>query len=107
MVLRKKKSSKKMNNNSRRLILIILTTCTIGISLNFFSVQVRAWEIDSTGTAYYIYDGDTLNVTSVGRIRLADINVSEIDKSSIIYITCFHSGIRTSTIYKSSGTPFV
>ncbi|MEE9378369.1 MAG: thermonuclease family protein [Candidatus Lokiarchaeia archaeon] len=47
------------------------------LSLNFFSVRGNAWEIDSTGTAYYIYDGDTLNVTSVGIIRLADIDAPE------------------------------
>ncbi|KKM61655.1 hypothetical protein LCGC14_1529560 [marine sediment metagenome] len=73
-----------MNNRSRRLILIILTTCLIGISLTFFSVQVNAWEIDRTGNVYYIYDGDTLNATSVGIIRLADIDTPESNESGYI-----------------------
>ncbi|KKM13618.1 hypothetical protein LCGC14_1714450, partial [marine sediment metagenome] len=57
--------------------LVIFTVSLVLISLNFFIIQGYAWEIDSTGTAYYIVDGDTLDVTSVGRIRLADIDTPE------------------------------
>ncbi len=57
--------------------LVIFTVSLVLISLNFFIIRGHAWEIDSTGTAYYIVDGDTLNVTSVGRIRLADIDTPE------------------------------
>jgi len=32
------------------------------------------WEIDAQGTVTYIVDGDTFDVNSVGRIRLADID---------------------------------
>jgi len=36
-----------------------------------------SWEIDATGTVTNIVDGDTLDVSGVGRIRLADINAPE------------------------------
>ncbi|KKL99665.1 hypothetical protein LCGC14_1812170, partial [marine sediment metagenome] len=57
--------------------LVIFTVSLVLFSLNFFIIRGHAWEIDSTGTAYYIVDGDTLDVTSVGRIRLADIDAPE------------------------------
>ncbi len=66
-----------MSKKTRSLALVFLTLSIIFISINFFSMQGYAWEIDSTGTAYYIVDGDTLDVTSVGRIRLADIDTPE------------------------------
>lgn len=50
------------------------------ISLGFIPsvTYVNAWEIDDTGTATYIVDGDTFDIASVGRIRLADINCPEV-----------------------------
>jgi micrococcal nuclease len=45
--------------------------------LNFFLIGANAWEIDATGTATYIVDGDTLDVSPVGRIRLADVDCPE------------------------------
>ena len=67
-----------MYHSSRRLILTVLTMLTIVISLSIFQVSVYAWEVDRTGTVYNIVDGDTLDATSVGRIRLADIDTPEV-----------------------------
>ena len=36
--------------------------------------QIPSWEIDAQGSVTYIMDGDTHDVDSVGRIRLADID---------------------------------
>lgn len=36
------------------------------------------WEIDATGTVDHVVDGDTLDVDTVGRVRLADINAPEV-----------------------------
>ena len=66
-----------MKKKSNRLLLVFLSVCIIGISLNIFSLKVYAWEIDRTGTVTYIVDGDTLDVSGVGRIRLADIDCPE------------------------------
>lgn len=38
-------------------------------------------EIDAIGLGVYIVDGDTLDVSGLDRIRLADINTPEIDES--------------------------
>ncbi|MFW9929910.1 MAG: thermonuclease family protein [Candidatus Thorarchaeota archaeon] len=38
-------------------------------------------EVDGSGTATYIVDGDTLDVSSVGRIRIADIDCPESDET--------------------------
>jgi micrococcal nuclease len=35
------------------------------------------YEVDDTGTVTYIVDGDTVDVSSVGRIRLADIDAPD------------------------------
>ena len=40
-----------------------------------------SWEIDASGTVSYIVDGDTLDVNSLGRVRLADINTPESGES--------------------------
>jgi len=82
-----------MNTNIKRLILIFLTACTIGVSLNFFSEQVHAWEIDRTDTVYNIVDGDTLDATSVGRIRLADIDTPEVGQSGAAAATNYLSSL--------------
>lgn len=50
---------------------------------NFNKVEISiktsasSWEVDDQGNASYIVDGDTFDVDDVGRIRLADINASE------------------------------
>jgi len=47
------------------------------LTFNSLLLKSVAFEVDETGTAYYIVDGDTLDVSSVGRIRLADIDTPE------------------------------
>ncbi|MHA2260566.1 MAG: thermonuclease family protein [Promethearchaeota archaeon] len=66
-----------MSKKGNRFILAILEICVILSSLNFFVLPVYSWEIDKTGTVNNIVDGDTIDVTSVGRIRLADIDCPE------------------------------
>ena len=66
-----------MKKKSNWLLLVFLTVCIIGISLSIFSLRVYAWEIDRTGNVTYIVDDDTLDVSGVGRIRLADIDCPE------------------------------
>ncbi len=78
-----------MYHSSRRLILTVLTMLTIVISLSIFQVSVYAWEVDRTGTVYNIVDGDTLDATSVGRIRLADIDTPEVGQPFILHIAKF------------------
>jgi len=45
-----------------------------GILVKFLFILLHSREIDSTGAVAYIVDGDTFDVTSVGRICLVDIN---------------------------------
>jgi len=56
-------------------------------------VAVFSWEIDETGTVYNIVDGDTVDVTSVGRIRLADIDCPESGESGGTAATQFISSL--------------
>ncbi|MFX1503569.1 MAG: thermonuclease family protein, partial [Promethearchaeota archaeon] len=67
-----------MIKKSTCLFLLSLLIVLTGFFLNYFSINGKAWEIDQTGTATYIVDGDTLDVSSIGRIRLADIQCPEI-----------------------------
>ena len=39
--------------------------------------SVAATEIDATGVVYHVVDGDTFDVDTVGRVRLADIDAPE------------------------------
>lgn len=43
--------------------------------------QTPSWEVDAQGTVTYIVDGDTYDLSSVGRLRLADVNTPEQGKS--------------------------
>jgi len=54
-----------------------LLTCIIFLTFNSLLVKSFAFEVDRTGNVYYIVDGDTIDVSSVGRIRLADIDTPE------------------------------
>ena len=58
---------------------------------NSFIITGKCYEIDASGTVTYIVDGDTLDVSSVGRIRLADINTPEMGEpgssEAKIYLT--------------------
>jgi len=72
-----KYSKRKMQKKGNRVSLVVLSISFIIISLSLFTIPVYSWEIDETGTVYNIVDGDTVDVTSVGRIRLADIDCPE------------------------------
>ena len=73
--------------------LVILSISFIFISLNFFTITGYSWEIDSTGTVFNIVDGDTIDVTSVGRIRLADIDCPESGESGGVEATQYISSL--------------
>jgi len=62
-------------NKKKVICLVFLITASISLSLPVF--RVKAWEIDANGTATYIVDGDTLDIDSIGRVRLADIDCPE------------------------------
>ncbi|MFX1277749.1 MAG: thermonuclease family protein [Promethearchaeota archaeon] len=66
-----------MNYKKKHLFLAILLVLNLFISFNFLLILAYGYEVDDTGTVTYIVDGDTVDVSSVGRIRLADINTPE------------------------------
>ncbi|KKK44854.1 MAG: putative single-stranded DNA-binding protein [Candidatus Lokiarchaeum sp. GC14_75] len=70
-----------MSKKGNHVNLVVLSISFIIISLSFLTMPVYSWEIDNTGTVYNIVDGDTIDVTSVGRIRLADIDCPESGES--------------------------
>ncbi len=72
-----KKAFKRISKQGNRLFLAFLSVSVIILSLDFYSVQGYAWEVDRTGTVERIIDGDTLE-TSEETIRLADINTPEV-----------------------------
>ncbi len=51
------------------------------ILIVILSTPVSAWEKVATGTVERVIDGDTFDVSPVGRVRLADINAPEIGQS--------------------------
>jgi len=62
----------------------IIYFCAILMLIISFSSLLKScdcYEIDDSGKVTYIVDGDTLDVNTVGRIRLADIDTPEIDES--------------------------
>ncbi len=70
-----------MSKKGNHVNLVVLSISFIIISLTLFTIPVYSWEIDQTGTVSNIVDGDTVDVTSVGRIRLADIDCPELNES--------------------------
>lgn len=69
--------SNKMKIKNNYLLIAFLLACTFSLSFNSFLLESYAYEIERTGTVEYIVDGDTIDVTSVGRIHLADIDSPE------------------------------
>ena len=58
------------------------------------------WEIDAQGTVTYIVDGDTFDVNSVGRIRLADIDCPDQGEAGCQEATNYVSSlINEKTVY--------
>ena len=47
------------------------------LAVSVAAPSVAAWEIDATGVVYHVVDGDTFDVDTVGRVRLADIDAPE------------------------------
>jgi hypothetical protein len=66
-----------MNRKGKIFLLMVYSALIVCIFLSSFPIYGYSWEIDKAGTAYNIVDGDTLDVSSVGRIRLADIDCPE------------------------------
>ena len=66
-----------MKFKKKYLQIAFLMTCTIFLTCNSLVLKSFAFEVDRTGNVYNIVDGDTIDVSSVGRIRLADINTPE------------------------------
>ena len=58
----------------RRVVWIV--AMLLGVAL--FAPLASAWEIDATGVVYHVVDGDTIDVDTVGRVRLADVNAPEV-----------------------------
>ena len=58
---------------------LFYTILVLGISISVYSVLLFYYsvEIDLTSTAIYIVDGDTFDISSGDRIRLADIDCPE------------------------------
>ena len=66
-----------MKLKNKYLQIAFLLTCIIFLTLNSLVLKSYAFEVDKTGNVYYIVDGDTIDVSTVGRIRLADIDTPE------------------------------
>ena len=60
-----------------RLLTAFLLICIFFLTLNSLLLNSFAFEVDRTGIVSNIVDGDTVDVTYVGRIRLADIDTPE------------------------------
>ena len=82
-----------MSKKGNHFNLVVLSISFIILSLSFFTNSAYSWEIDQTGTVYNIVDGDTVDVTSVGRIRLADIDCPESGESGCIAATQYISSL--------------
>jgi endonuclease YncB( thermonuclease family) len=66
-----------MRLKTKHLLTVSLLFCVLFLTFNSFLLSSFAFEADKTGTVYNIVDGDTIDVSSVGRIRLADIDTPE------------------------------
>lgn len=58
-------------------LIFLLSINLICLSLNSQVGFTKAWEVDKTGHVDYIVDGDTFDLTTDERIRLADIDAPE------------------------------
>ncbi|MHA1730856.1 MAG: tetratricopeptide repeat protein [Promethearchaeota archaeon] len=62
----------------RKRIVLITLLCVLAVPVN--SVQaVNTAKLGESGTVTYVVDGDTFDVDSVGRVRLADVDCPEMD----------------------------
>ena len=83
-----------------RFYLIILFLSTFLISFSSLISDGNCYEIDDSGTVSYIVDGDTVDVSSVGRIRLADIDAPDAGEAGKEAATNFISSlIYQKTVY--------
>ncbi|TFG12296.1 MAG: hypothetical protein EU535_06365 [Promethearchaeota archaeon] len=76
MCNREKITRMKPRNHYRSIFLIIFI-----IACSLFLTTGTCYEVDGSGEVTYVVDGDTLDVNSVGRIRLADIDTPEMDEA--------------------------
>ena len=66
-----------MKLKKRYLTIALFLTCNVFLTFNSLLIRSFAFEVDRTGIVNNIVDGDTIDVSSVGRIRLADIDTPE------------------------------
>jgi len=89
-----------MKLKNKYLNIVFLLTCILFLTFNSLLVKSFAFEVDRTGNVYNIVDGDTLDVPSVGRIRLADIDTPERGESGFDEATDYLSAlIYQKTVY--------
>ena len=89
-----------MKLKNRYLHIAFLFTCILFLTFNSLPLKSFAFEVDRTGTVSNIVDGDTIDVSSVGRIRLADIDTPEQGEPGYDAATNFISSlIYQKTVY--------
>ena len=89
-----------MKLKNKYLQIAFLLTCIIFLTLNSLVLKSYAFEVDKTGNVYNIVDGDTIDVSTVGRIRLADIDTPEQGEPGYDEATNFISSlIYQKTVY--------
>ncbi|MBY8988575.1 MAG: thermonuclease family protein, partial [Candidatus Lokiarchaeota archaeon] len=89
-----------MKLKNRHLQIAFLLACIIFLTSNSLLLNSFAFEVDRTGTVYNIVDGDTIDVYSIGRIRLADIDTPEQGEPGDVEATNYLSSlIYQKTVY--------
>ena len=89
-----------MKLKNRNLQIAFLLACIVFLTFNSLLIKSFAFEVDRTGNVYNIVDGDTIDVSSVGRIRLADIDTPEQGEPGYDEATNFISSlIYQETVY--------
>jgi len=89
-----------MKLKNRNLQIALLLACIVFLTFNSLLIKSFAFEVDRTGNVYNIVDGDTIDVSSVGRIRLADIDTPEQGEPGYDEATNFISSlIYQKTVY--------
>ncbi len=65
----------------KRTLFVLFFFFTLSLSRALFVDSYASMEIDAQGIVTKVVDGDTLDVSNFGRIRLADINTPESDEA--------------------------
>lgn len=67
--------------NPKKALIIAVLLLGIVVSISVSNVQAQFLEIDTTAEVWNVIDGDTFDAFPVGRIRPADINAPEYNKT--------------------------